>query len=196
MRKYLLCIGLGMVLALGAKVLDVQAADKDLVSDVNKLADSIQKKSPEAVMKDAEALAKKHDLDQVMHVFSKRNPNGKGGVGVGPKAGVIEPDGIEAKIKSMTKKAPPAADITKDGKDLIRMAEMVAAVTAISSHQCTVKSKMGDKDPKAWKEDSDKTYKGSMDLIKALQAKDGKAIVTACKAIDNACTSCHSKFRE
>src|SRR5437879_10037014 len=72
------------------------ADDKaDLRSALQKIADAIEKKDSDQAKKLAEELAKSHDLEDVMHLMSKRDPGGKAKVfGVGKKPGAISPDGI------------------------------------------------------------------------------------------------------
>src|SRR5579862_185700 len=80
---------------------DIKEAGK--ASDaLKKLIDSIENnKGAKAVAAAAEELNKKTDLKHAMWAAFK--PRDKGGMGVGAK-GMIKPDGIEAKIISMSKK--------------------------------------------------------------------------------------------
>src|SRR5438874_12755 len=75
------------------------ADDKgDLRAIVQKIADAIEKKDSAQAKTLAEELAK-GDLEEVMHLMSKRDPGGKAKVfGVGKKPNTVTPDGIEAKI--------------------------------------------------------------------------------------------------
>ena len=105
------------------------ADDKsDLRATIQKIADALEKKDFAQAKKLAEEVAKTNvDLEEVMHLMSKRDPGGKAKVfGVGKKPGTIQPDGIEAKVQNMGKKALPQTQIDKEAADL-----------AESSHEST-----------------------------------------------------------
>src|SRR5687768_4574972 len=104
MRKDLTCVPLLTALVLGLCAVKGGAADeKDVARDVNRVADDVAKKSWEQLVKDSGDVAARYDMEQLMHLFAKRRPDGKGGLGVGPKPGAVEPDAIEAKIINMAK---------------------------------------------------------------------------------------------
>src|SRR6266849_3211662 len=106
------------------------ADDKgDLRVLIQKIADAIEKKDAGQAMKLAEEIAKSTDLDDVMHLMSKRDPAGKNKYfGVGKKPNTVLPDGIEAKIQNLGKVAKKQPDIDKESADLVEMAYRVAAI--------------------------------------------------------------------
>ena len=56
----------------------------------------------EAAKKEAADVAKKADLEDIMHAYKPRlKDKAKGGLGVGPKPGAIQPDSIELKIGAL-----------------------------------------------------------------------------------------------
>ncbi len=203
MRGMLLAAAL--VLASGVSVLALADDDKDKPSPetkaaaaaVQKLADDVGKKDWDTLTKAGSEVAKKNELEHVMAGFKMRRVVVKtgdavGGIGIGKVPAAITPDGIEAKISSLRMK-PLAA---KEQADLIRMAEITAAIAATSTHQCPVDAKMGKKDPAKWKEWSRDMYKSSQELIKALKAKDAKDIKSAASKLTTSCNSCHEIFRD
>ncbi len=195
-------LGAALMLAGGLSVLsagDIEDAEatKKAAEAIKKLADDAGTKDWTEFSKASAEVAKKHELDKVMNGFKMRKPNMKGiaGIGVGDKANTVTPDGIEAKIISMTKNPMAAATLNKQQADLIRMAEITAAIAATATHQCPVEKKLGDKDPADWKTWSKDMYESSQDLLKALKAKDAKQAKTAAFKLNKTCTDCHAVFR-
>src|SRR5690348_4425064 len=75
------------------------AIDKDVHSALDKIAAALEKGDSATAESQAKALAKKiEDLDAIMHSFK---PRSKKGVGVGTRAGVVVPDGIEQKLNAI-----------------------------------------------------------------------------------------------
>jgi hypothetical protein len=189
---------LGVVLALGsAALLSTAGEDKEVVGTINKQADAVGKMDWKALSGQGDALAKKHELTDIMNIMKPRNSPGKvKGVGIGPKPGAITPDGIDAKIIKMSNLLLPPATLDMEQKDLIRMAQITAAIASVSVHQCTVEKKMGDKDPAKWKEWMELMNSSSLELIDALNKKNPDAVRVAAKKLRSSCTECHSVFRD
>lgn len=137
-------------------------------------------------------IAKKYSLDEIMHAFKFR---AKGGIGVGDKAGAITPDGIEAKLQGLMKKAPDKADLQKNGKAYAGMGD-VSLTLAELTEIFTPKDKKGEKDPKKWKEYTENMRKGAKDLSAAATKGDGAAVQKAAKSLYGSCTDCHGIFRD
>jgi cytochrome c556 len=148
------------------------------------------------VKKDAEAVAKGHALDAVM--WSVFKPRKRGGFGVGNKPEAIQPDGIELKINKMGKTPMLPADLARELPELIKMVEVVKLAGEVSAHQCNVTKKVGEKDPRKWKDFNSDMLKYSDDLLAALKgANSGPAEVRA-KSLKlyGTCTGCHGIFRD
>src|SRR5947208_4988044 len=117
----------GVVLALGVCLLSAvglgSAADekekKEITDGVLKLADTFQKGDKDAMKKQTEDLCKGAPLGSIMELLKLRT---KDGLGLGATPGAIMPDGIEAKIQALAKKELTAAELTKQGADLEKMA--------------------------------------------------------------------------
>ncbi|HZT82706.1 MAG TPA: cytochrome c [Gemmataceae bacterium] len=182
-------------LVLGSYAAAGRADDKE---DVAKAKDLVVKYASARENGDAAAAKKalddlkKLDLEAVMHVF-KPLEKGKGGVGFMP--GAAAPNGIEAKIIG-TKKELSKAQLDKEGKAWLRAAYIAEAVAQVTLPKCPVQKKMGDKDPKEWKQWAEEMKKSSDDLVKAIKAKDGKAATASIKSLNKACSDCHGPFRE
>ena len=114
----------------------------------------------------------------------------------GPKPNVVKPDGIEAFIINLEKRAPPKAALDKQGADLERMAYISAAIAEIAIYKCPVEKKQKDKDPVKWKQWSEEMRDASLELADAFKAKDAAAIKKAGKKLNDSCTNCHGVFRE
>ncbi len=192
MTRYVrgLVFGLGL-LAIGlttARALDdkddkeVKAAQKDVLDLCKEIAGGKNVSSRAAEIK-----KKYEDLNTVMHAYK---PKAKGGIGFGsnPK------DGIETKVISLGKRVP-AGSLDKEGPELIRMANINIAIAEIAKHYAPAKPK-GGKGKKDWETHLADQKKESQDLIKAVKAKDYKAVKAAANNLNNACNNCHSDFRD
>src|SRR5262249_7513678 len=117
MRRHTPVMAAGALLGLGicmAGVANGRVDDKEknpAIEPILKLAETL-KKDPAAGKKEAEALAKKLDFEDVMHVFK---PRAKGGVGFDEKADAKK-DGIETKILDMVKPRPSVPITDKELK--------------------------------------------------------------------------------
>src|SRR5947209_18798740 len=98
------------------------ADDKENVRAlVQKLADTVAKGDAEQAKTLAAEYAKDGDLEAVMYLMKKRENKlkAKGYFGVGKEPGSIQPDGIEAKIQNLGKKAPSQAQLDKESEALV-----------------------------------------------------------------------------
>ena len=198
-------IGLFGVLALSVCLLTsaiTRGDDDDDAADIKeaakatdalkKLVEAIEAGKEKDIPKLADELNKKTDLKHIM--WSAYKPRKKGGLGVGAKPGTIRPDGIEAKIISMSKKPLPANQLQKESEDLIKMAEVSKAIAEIADRNAPQKDEP--KKPKAdWKKFNDLQKKSSKELIDAVKAKDPDKVLDATKNLYSSCTNCHSVFR-
>lgn len=199
MKKHAMVLGVALVLVAGATV-TLSAADEAgtaAQADVKKLADQVGKKGWDDLAKEGQPLAKKHELLDVMYSFKLRKPGAKvSGIGIGDKPGAMTPDGIEAKIINMARRVTPA-DLKAD-KELIRIAEISAAIAGIAVHQSPVQAPMGQKTPAKWKELSADMYKASKGLTDALKApkKTTADVKKAAMKLNASCAECHTVFRD
>src|SRR5438309_84768 len=125
---------LAVAVTLGCAGLWAVAQDPKAVEAVTKQADDVEKKDWKELSRQGEAIAKANDLKDVMDLFKLRRPGEKvSGLGVGKTPGVIKPDGIEAKIMNMRKTPMAPATLEREQADLIRMAEIAAAIASVST---------------------------------------------------------------
>jgi hypothetical protein len=150
-----------------------------------------------AAMKKAadELVDKKLVLKAAMYVFKLRMADGTGGAGVGAKPGAITPDGIEAKLINLSKKAPAATAAKKEGPDLEKAAQIALAMSYVAEAYAP-KKKVGDKDPKDWKMYTDEMRSSAEEFAKAAKKADPKGIQDAAKNLTAACNACHGVFRD
>lgn len=213
MRKFLLVFGLTVTMLMGLTLVPTSEAaffaDEDVVKIVNQFADKLESGKLTEAQIDAEAakLAKSKAIDGevyvLMELLEKRKPNDKGGVGIGPKAGAIQPDGLEALLINMKRRIPPVARAGANQKHVIRGLYQLAAVNAIAAHLPVKKAKSGDK-LKQWQGYSKDTVKQTITLAKSLKElndpnKATAAMASAKKAgaaINASCISCHNAFRD
>ncbi|MBI1913930.1 MAG: hypothetical protein HYS12_04225 [Planctomycetes bacterium] len=194
-KQCVMVVGIGLVLMTGVGMLVVRADESPAAPDVKKLADQVGKKDWAALSREGQTIAKKLDeqkleLLDVMYLFRfrKKGP-GVSGIGVGETPGAIVPDGIEAKTLKLSKVVQPA-DLDK-AADLKRMAEISAAVAAITIHMPNDNVKQVPGGIKKWQRISREMHDASKDLIKALDAKNLVQIKTAATKLQNSCTRCH-----
>jgi hypothetical protein len=189
-------------LALAAVVIAVAAvlawwrADRGEAGDIRRLADLVARREDAALKKEAEAVARKYkDLRPLMRLFKERTAQG-GGLGVGKKPGSVQPDGIERKIRALAAAAPGAAELDEQGDALVRMAQLTAAVAAVTRHKCEVRQKTGYLDPKDWERWSEGVRQSSGELAEAVGARNGGKVQAAAADLYANCTRCHRIFRE
>jgi hypothetical protein len=183
-----------VVLALSAWAVR-SAIDRGEAADIQRLADLVAKKKDAALKEEGEAVAKRYkDLGPFMKLFKERAA--KGGLGVGKKAGAIQPDGIEAKIKALARKVPSTAELEEQSDALVRMTEVTVAVAEVTRHKCEVDRKVGYLDPRDWSRWTEDMQQSSRELAEAVTARDGVRIKSAAAKLSASCNSCHRIFRE
>ena len=171
------------------------AIDRGEAADIQRLADRVAKQNDTALKEEGEALAKKYkNLGPFMSLFKARTV--KGGLGVGKKAGAIQPDGIEAKIKALAKTAPSTAELEAQSDALLRMTEVTIAVAEVAKHKCEVDKKVGYMDPANWNRWSEGMQQSSRELAEAVTVKDGAHVKVAAAKLYSNCNNCHRVFRE
>jgi hypothetical protein len=169
------------------------AADKGQVrNDILKLAETIGRGDRSAAEQQAVEIAKKSELENVMDLLKLR---AKKGLGVGAEPGVIKPDGIEAQIINLSKKAMRPNDLEARAKDLAQAARITAAVALIAQHSCPVAKQEGDKDPKQWDRWSRDMYEEAIRLAVAAEARNPKDVKTVASKLDSSCNACHAVFK-
>lgn len=175
----------------GIAALSLQAQDKETADSVLKLADQVSKTNWADLTKDSAAVAKKHELLDVMTLMKMRKPGAKtSGLGVGAVPGATKPDGIEAQIIQLSKNGIPDNLPARQRGELIHMAELTAAIAATAVHQSTDNKELAN-----WKKWSQDMYNASQELNKALQAKNSTQVKQAATNLNKACSECHTVFR-
>jgi hypothetical protein len=188
-----LSLAIGLMAAGSGGAADDKA---DLRATLQKIADAIEKKDMEQAKKLAEQVAKNNDLEDVMHLMSKRDPAGKAKVfGVGKKPNTVLPDGIEAKIQNMGKKALLQNQINKESADLAEMAYRVAAIAEVAHAKNPPKedAKKKKKDWLDWSADMSKT---ALEMADVAKAKKPAEIKTTVAKLNTVCNTCHGVFRD
>jgi hypothetical protein len=197
-----LTVAVWLLAAVGSSPADDKKKDddkeeKETRDNVLKLADAIQNGKKTDVPKLVKAL-EKAELEDIMGCQSLRDKTGTGGVGIGPKPGVIRPDGIEAKLRDhLSQRALKPKEVTDQGKALIRACYIMAAIAEAAKDKCPVKKKDGCKDPKDWAKWITDMNKDAIALAKELEGKNPSPakIKTAATKLYGNCTSCHAVFK-
>jgi hypothetical protein len=185
-----------VVLVLGAWGLRYAMADKGPAADILMLADLIAGNDDAALKDQAEVVSRKHKtIGPLMRLFKKRTTEG-GGLGVGKVVGIIQPDGIEAKILALAKNGPNASELEQHGDDLVRMTQVLAAVAEVAKHKCEVNRKVGFLNPTDWKHWLEGMQQSSRDMAEAVRANDGARVKSTAASLGSHCTKCHRIFRE
>ena len=189
-----LLLGAGLLAAVGP----TRASDKEaLRAKLDKMA-AVAAADPKAAATEAQAFAKGLDEEgftEVMDLFRKRTKEGKGGWGVGAKPTGMPDDGMEARIQNLSRKPLGKADLDKLQADLAQMAYRTAVIGEITIAKTPAK-KVGEKDPKDWKEYSQEMVSSAYNLAKALKAGEPKMIREASGKLNSSCSNCHGKFRD
>src|SRR5262249_54929751 len=137
-------------------------------------------------------IAKKYELEEIMHVFQLRTKKGEG---VGEKSDKITPDGIEAYLINIGKKPLPMPRLTKEAAAIARAGAFATAVAEITERKAPEK-KDGKKDPKNWIAWSKEMNAAGMELAKAAKSKDAKGVKDAASKLNSSCNNCHGDFRD
>lgn len=183
----------GFVVACGVFCLTVQQGQSaNYFADAKAVNAAIAAQVGKNDAKALAELAKMYSLDELMHAYKLRT---KGGVGVGDKAGAITPDGIEAKLQGLQKKAPEKADLQKNAKAYAAMGDISLTLAELTD-LFTPKEKKGEKDPKKWKEFTEKMRKGAKGLSEAANKGDANGVKAAALMLNGSCTDCHGIFRD
>jgi cytochrome c556 len=165
-------------------------ADKD---DDKKEAEKKEKikKAGEAVqlfLKGAitpQEVVKTNDMEFVMYAFK---PHEKGGLGKG--------NGFELRIRDFaSKKAPSNEALEKETPELVRLA-LVSKAIAELVEAYPVPPKAPGKDPKEWVQLNKTMKQSSADLIEAIKSGKGDEVKRVDTLLNNACFTCHKKFRD
>jgi hypothetical protein len=160
-------------------------------ADIRKIADALQKDDMKAAQAMAKTLAGTAEMEDIMHMFALRTSKGEG---VGPKAGAIKPDGIEAKLMNMLKRPMSPEQLKSEAAAIERMAYISAAIGEIVVHKAP-KEKTGEMDPEKWKQWSADLSKAALELAKEAKGSDGKKIMAAAIKLDNVCKNCHGVYK-
>jgi cytochrome c556 len=191
------------VLALAAVILGTAAAADDdppivvpkpIRDEVNKMADAVGK--GEKIDKAAAAYAKEHEKEfkQTMWVFRPREPEGKGGFGVGAP-GKYNPDGIEVLLLNQLGPRPKMTlDPKKNGADLNRLADVTLAMAEITYFYAPTKAE-GEKTPAKWKGATEDMKKAAAELKAAVKDENKADLKKAISNLSASCSRCHSVFR-
>ncbi len=182
--------------------------DADDIKEAQKATDKL-KKLVDAVAKRGEAGTDAKENDKAIGALKKTlndatdlkhvmwaayKPRAKGGQGVGEKAGIVTPDGIEAKLIALTKRALPAGQLQKEGPDLIRMAQVAQAIGEVADLNPPPAGNPK-KPPAKWQQFNKEQKDGAKDLIDAVNANKPADVQTAATKLYGSCTQCHGVFR-
>jgi cytochrome c556 len=188
----------GLLLGLG--VLAGRAADdKELQATVQKTATAFEKNDVAEAKKLAAEVAKNtKDFEDVMHLFAPRTPKPAKrppGWGVGPKSGVITPDGIEKKLEALADKGKlPADRLNAEADALTEMGYRVAAIGEVSLAKKPAKDE-GKKKVADWVKWSQEMRSAGLALAAAAKKKDAAGVEKAAKMANDSCTKCHAVYR-
>jgi hypothetical protein len=165
-------------------------------AEVQKAAKALSTGDDAAAAKIAGDIAKSvEQLEDVMNLMARRQPTGKGGLGVGDTPGSISPDGIEAKVQNLSKKPLPAQQLDKESEALTEMAYRVEAISEVAKAKAPEKDE-GAKKKKDYLEWAGDMKKAAQELAAAAKAKDPQKVKAAAATLNNACNNCHGVFRD
>jgi hypothetical protein len=168
--------------------------EKALLEGVGKVATALEKKDADGAKKTATEIAKKYELDAIMHLFTLRS---KGGIGVGSKAGLIEAkeDGLEKKLTKLAEKPLEASQLNAEAPVLAEMGHSLAAMATVAHAKAPPKDD-GKKKVKDWLAWSTELRDASLALASAAKEKKASDLHKAAAKADGACTKCHDVFRD
>jgi hypothetical protein len=168
------------------------ADDKTLIEGVQKVAGAFEKKDADGAKKMAGEIAKKVQMEDLMHLFALRT---KKGLGVGSKPGAVTPDGLERKLTELAKKPLGAKELGDESQALTEMGYSMAALACVAGSKPPEKDE-GKKKKKDWVTWSDELREASLQLATAAKDKKAADLHKAATKADGACTKCHDVFRD
>ncbi len=162
--------------------------------DVLRLADSLDRDEDE-IEKQADRIAAKHDLLAVSWVFKWRE---QGGLGVGPKPGAYDNDGMEVQLLQLGGKRPLTPKELKDRRnDYLQMAKVTLAVARVTPLYAAryVPADDGLR-KKNWDRGCRDTIDSAEGLIGALKGDDPEVVWKAARRLNDSCNVCHLRYEE
>jgi len=200
MTKYVIGLAAGVALTLALSAVgvarDKDEEDKETLEARKEVLDVLKAvedgKDDKDLAARAESIKKKDvELNYLMKVYKHKE---KGGLGFGDKP---EPkSGMEQKLLDLQKNpaGPGAAALKKEKKDLIKLAQLNLAMSAIARPH--FQKPMDGKTKKDWDKWLDEQKAAAKELIEAVKKEDGKGVAKAAKDVYNSCTECHAVFRK
>ena len=107
--------------------------------------------------------------------------------------GAVKPDGIEAKLMDLGKKAN-GADLAKNGAAYEKMGQIIVAIAKITNVNTPKENKAG-KPPAAWKKSAEEMNPAAWSWPSRESGDAAKLKAAANKTI-TACNDCHGTFRD
>jgi hypothetical protein len=167
--------------------------DKDLACTVQRIAASYAKNDAADAQKQAAALAGKVDeIEDVMHLMTYRRSKG---IGVGSKPGAIHPDGIEAKIIDLSKKALPQKQLDAEADALVTLGYIAASVGEVAHAKPPDKDE-GKKKKSDWMKWSGEMRDAALQFAAAVKEKKPMDVQKAATKLYGSCTTCHTVFKD
>ena len=196
-RRAFIWITGAAVFACAVLLLAVQSGtaggNKKVQPTMDKMADLFRQGKTKEAVELAKQVAKKIEyLEDVMHAFSLRKPDGKGGVGIG-KPGEIRPDGIEIQLGLMGRDAPSKRILTKHKDDLLKAAWLSRAIAEVTIY--AVPSDLSKAEKKMWSAFTKQMQSASEGFAKSLQTVSPADVQKAARTLKNSCDACHAEFR-
>lgn len=165
------------------------AKAKESILAVTKL---VAEGKEEAAKKQMAEIAKGSKLESIMWQLKIRR---RGGIGFGQKPGLSSfKDGIEAKIRDMSRKPLTARDVKKQAEDIIQMARITQVISQLTL-MCTPEEKDKEKDPADWKRWAEEMGSHSKLLQEATKKGDARELQRIARDLNNSCNNCHGVFR-
>jgi hypothetical protein len=163
----------------------------DLNGAINNVADLIEKGDKDRAKKAAETVAANNEVENIMTAFALRK---KKGIGLGPKANEIMPDGIELKLEAVVRDGITPALLKKEGPALTRAAYVIAAVGQIA-HAKAPEKDVGKAKKADWLKWSDELVKASEEFAGASKGASAADVKKTAAKVKQSCDSCHAVFK-
>jgi hypothetical protein len=190
--KRLLTIGvaLGIILGLILSNSMAQQPRGQQEGPVDAIAAALEKGDQKSAQQQANqlALARKEIYDFMM-LLKPRREGKVSGFGIGPKPGAMNPDGIELKIRALSKGPLGQQQLKNEAAALVQAAYRVAAVGEIARFLPPKK------DQELWFEYLDDMSAWNQEFIKSVRANNPAAVAKAAAGLNGICNNCHAKFR-
>jgi hypothetical protein len=196
MRTHLTRLAIMSITVIACCSLSLSRADEDAAREyILRLAQGANPDDPTKfpTPRQAEEFAKTHSLASAARVAFK--PKSKGGLGIARVTAAGHKDSIELLLRDYVIRPPTRDEVVKYDQDLLQVGRIILVMSAFVP-QYAPKTDIGPNTAAEWRKYADEMKKGSREFLDAVEAKDERKLASAARRLNEACATCHKRFRD